>query len=515
MWTVRRFSFAVPFLLLLAWAASEPPANSASLEITTAPRMPARIYLFKDGAPFRLTPVDAVLPLRSDLYYRDRIFAANPDPKTLEIVARDQYHYLLLKGAARFHLPPGKYRVEAYRGYFYTPAVIEFVLSASEERRVSLPLKPWEGVDPKQWISSDDHIHLTRAQTDDPVFLSWLEAEDLTVGNFLQLQRQMDAAVQYAHGKAGEARRGGYVIRTGQESRNEFWGHINLLGASELIRPMSTGAMYANSAESDPWPSLWFDRARRLGATVGYAHFFEPPQNSAIYMDAALGTMDFVEVFQFGVLKAAPWYELWNAGLRVTGVAGSDFPVPLNNRVPWPRWLPLLGPERTLVKAAPGENSFDAWARGIKEGRVVVSNGPLVELTLDRARGVAKASAAFFRPLETLEIVRNGAVIAEAKGDGARMRLEVDAPLDGCCWIAARVRARKQDPEPDIQAHTNPVWLVENVPPEQLKAGRDVIAAKWEAQLERFRRAGITFSTPGRRQEFFDSAERALAQLRR
>ena len=63
MWTMRRFALAVPFVLLLAWAAADPPANSASLEIATAPRMPARIYLFRNGAPFRLTPVDAVLPL--------------------------------------------------------------------------------------------------------------------------------------------------------------------------------------------------------------------------------------------------------------------------------------------------------------------------------------------------------------------------------------------------------------------------------------------------------------------
>jgi hypothetical protein len=332
----------------------------------------------------------------------------------------------------------------------------------------------------------------------------------------LQLQRQMDAAVQYAHGKPGEAKRGGYVIRTGQESRNEFWGHINFLGTEQLVRPMSTGAMYANSAHSDPWPALWFSQAKTLGAIVGYAHFFQSPQHSAIYMDAALGTMDFVEVFQFGVLKTAPWYELWNAGLRVNGIAGSDFPVPLNNRTPWPRWLPLLGPERALVKAAPGESSFEAWARGVKEGRAIVTNGPIVELELDRAGGKVRATAAFFRPLETLEIVRNGSVVATAKGDGSALQLSVEAPLGAsdCCWIAARVRAQKQKEEPDIQAHTNPAWLVENAPADQLKAGREVIAQKWEAQLDHFRRAGITFSNATRRQQFFEAAERALAALR-
>jgi hypothetical protein len=189
----------------------------------------------------------------------------------------------------------------------------------------------------------------------------------------------------------------------------------------------------------------------------------------------------------------------------------------MNNRVPWPRWLPLLGPERAIVKATPGNNSFEQWARGVREGRVVVTNGPIVELTLDRANNKARATAGFFRPLEALEIVRNGEVIASAKGDGALAQLHLEAPIatDACCWIAARVRAQKHEPEPDIQAHTNPVWLNAGPSPGQTKAGREAIAAKWSAQLERFRRAGITFSTPARRAEFYETAERALAQLRR
>jgi hypothetical protein len=514
---MTRPAFALVFLVLLALAQAQlwPPRDSATLEVATSPRTPARIYLFRNNAPFRLSPVDAVLPIQSDLYYRDRLFTANPSPAVLEIVAYSQYHYILLNGSAKFHMPPGKYRIEAYRGLFYTPATAEFELAPGQQHRATLPLKPWAGADPSEWISADDHIHLTRDRKDNSIFLSWLAAEDLNVGNFLALQRQMDAGVQYAYGSAGVVRSNGYAIQPGQESRNEFWGHINLLGASELIRPMSTGAMYANSTPSDPWPALWFAQGRRLGALVGHAHFFPQPQHSTIYMDAALGNLDFVEVFQFGELKTDAWYELWNAGLRVTGIAGSDFPVPLGRRNPWPRWLPLLGPERALVKARPGANSFAAWAAGVREGRVVVSNGPLVELTLDRASNTARATAAFFQPIESLEIVRNGQPVATAKGDSTKTQLAVElrlSPTD-CCWIAARARSRvNQDP---VQGHTNPRWLLDNPPSDQLKAGREKVAARWADQLERFRRAGIPFSTQVREREFYEAAERALANLRR
>ncbi|MEZ5353354.1 MAG: CehA/McbA family metallohydrolase [Bryobacteraceae bacterium] len=506
-----RLAIALLFTLLLVWA--QRPVGSATLEVKAGPGMPARIYLRKNNSPFRLTPVDGVLPLKSDVFYRDRPFLRVPDPAVIEVICRDEYHYLLLKGRARFQLPPGEYTLEAYRGFFYTPATESFTLKPDETRTVTLTLRPWKGSKPDEWISADDHIHLTRERGDDPLFLSWLEAEDLTVGNFLQLQRQMDAAPQYGFGPAAEARRRGYAIRSGHESRNEFWGHINILGPRRLTRPLSTGLMYANTTESYPFPSLLFAAGKREGATVGFAHFFQKPQHSTILMDSALGNIDFVEVFQFGVLKLEPWYELLNAGIRVTGIAGSDFPVNLNGRTPWPHWLPLIGPERALVKARPSETSYETWARGVREGSVMVTNGPLVELAFDRSTGVAIATAGFYRPLEAVEIVRNGQVIASAEGTRVEARIECAES----CWIAARTRARKSDLDPPtlptLQAHTNPVYLLRDGKPVRVTADRRRVAAKWEEELAYYRSANVVFPGAAQRQEFFDLAERALAAL--
>ena len=74
-----------------------------------------------------------------------------------------------------------------------------------------------------------------------------------------------------------------------------------------------------------------------LGAAVGYAHFDGSMRHSTLPLDLALGGVDFIEVFQFGELKADRWYELLNAGFRVTGIAGSDFPANLSRFKPWPR----------------------------------------------------------------------------------------------------------------------------------------------------------------------------------
>ncbi len=516
---ISRPLVSLPFalaLLLAQFRESGLEELHARLVLATEPRLPVRVYLFKDGRPFRLSPVQALLPLRVDTFYRERIWRSGPRPETLEVTCRDFSHFFLLAGRAEFNLPAGRYRVEAYRGLFYEPAAAEFELRAGQRRQVTLPLRNWAGAEAGEWLAGDDHIHITRAEEDNDVLLGWLEADDLQVANFLQLQRQMDAAVQYAFGERGEARRGGYVIRPGHESRSEWYGHVNLLGGRELIRPLSVGPMYGNSDESYPYPAVLFARGRRAGATVGYAHFSGSMPHSTLLLDLALGHIDFVEVFQFGVLKTREWYELLNAGFRVTGIAGSDFPVGLSRAGEWPRWLPLLGPERTLVRAGKAASPYEAWAAGVRRGEAVVSNGPLVEVKLDRAASTVVAGARFWRPLETLEIIKNGSVEVAVTGDGRKQSLAASGRVEcpESCWVAARVRAEKRPDEPEIQAHTNPVLWIRDGKAVNVAGARAALAERWAAEIDYYRKANLRFPDEERRREFFQAAERALARLR-
>src|SRR5262249_11719958 len=198
-----------------------------------------------------------------------------------------------------------------------------------------------------------------------------------------------DGAVQSGSGRAAGARSPGHSVRSGEEARSEFYGHVNLLGPGRLIRPLSVGTTYANSPEAYPFPARLFAEGRAVGAVVGYAHFDGSMPHSTLPLDLALGGVDFVEGFQFGELKTVRWYARLNAGSRVTGVAGSDFPANLARFKPWPRAVPLLGPERTLVKTndatdgAPGRSAYDVWVEGVRRGAVVVSNGPLLDLVVD------------------------------------------------------------------------------------------------------------------------------------
>jgi hypothetical protein len=503
---MRRSLLALGFVAALAWAQFR-EEGVARLEVATQPLMPARVYLFKDDRPFRLSPVDAMLPLRTDLFYRERLWRRAADPNTFEVTCNDISHFFLLKGRAGFDLPAGKYRIEAYRGLFYKPASVEFVLKAGETAKIALPMDNWVGTESAELLTSDDHIHLVRAPEDDALFLSWMEAEDLSVGNFLQLQRQMDAASQYGFGPKAEAKRAGRSIRSGHESRSEFFGHVNLLGGREIVRPLSIGTVYANSPETFPNPFVLFERGRKVGALTGFAHFDGSQKHSELLMDLTLGALDFVEMFQFGRLRTDDWYELLNAGLRVTGVAGSDFPVHLNTTTrqkEWSRWIPLLGPERMVVKARAGASAYEAWAQAVKRGEGFVSNGPLVDVQVKGDNIVA--TSRFFRALDKLEIVMNGSVIASATS-GATLRAEAQLPASGPVWVMART-----SDSTGLQAQTNPVYVRwDGTAP--VPAHRQALAKKWETQVDYYRTAPLIFPNEAERRLFFERAEKALKML--
>ena len=530
-----RFYLFAAFALALGYAQfreSGLPEIAGRLEVSVEQAgsgrlVPARVYLFKNDRPFRLSPVEALFPIRVDMFYRERLWQTRRRAATLEVTCNDQSHFLLLDGKGNYDLPAGKYRVEAYRGLFFKPASEEFELRAGQTTSVVLKLAPVKGHE--QWLSGDDHIHITRGPEDDDVFLRWLQAEDLSVGNFLQLQRQMDAAVQYAFGPAGEAKAPGYSLRPGHESRSAFYGHVNLLGGREMIRPLSVGSEYANSPEAYPFPTILFRRGRALGATVGYAHFDGSVKHSALLLDLAHRSLDFVEVQQFGVTKSEAWYQVLNAGFQVTGIAGSDFPVGLGRLKAWPRAIPLLGPERTLVKAAPGDSAYEAWAAGVRRGAVVVSNGPLVEFTVngkgpgtiipwsgESLQATGSVGVAAYRPIESVEVVLNGQVVASRKGDGKQTELDMpfQLPLRESAWIAARVNCVREESEPAIQAHTNPVYLLREGKPVLVRADREALLRKWEAEAAYYKSPELKFGSEQQRSELLRAVDETLRVLR-
>lgn len=495
----------------------------------TGERLPARVYLFKGGRDFRLSPVDAMLPLRPDLFYRERIWRRAAEPSVLEVTAKDRSHFILLDGSASFDLPAsGDYRIEAYHGTSFRPAVKEFALVHGVESQIALELEPVARAGQRRWLSGDGHIHLVRDREDDPIFLKWLQADDLSVGNFLALQRQQHAAMQWGFGPSAEARTPSRSVRSGHESRSRFYGHTLFLGPRRMIEPLSIGLEYANSAQAYPTPMVLFSRGRDLGALTGFAHFYGSQPNSTLLLNLAHDMVDFVEVFQFGVLKTQQWYELLNAGFRVVGIAGSDFPANLSRFAEWPRELPLLGPERALVPAEAAGSAYEAWAEGVRRGEVLVTNGPLLDFsanghgsgwTIDWSGAALEvqgtASASYFRPIEAIEIVRDGEVIARRDGNGVAEELSITfrTTLDESAWIAARVKAQAPEGSPDIQAHANPVYFLRDGWPVRVDGAREAVLDRWRGEVSYYRSGGLEFPDEGARANFLAAVDETTRRL--
>ena len=103
-----------------------------------------------------------------------------------------------------------------------------------------------------------------------------------------------------------------------------------------------------------------------------------------------------------------------------------------------------------------GNFTYDSWIAGLRAGRTFISNGPLLEFTVDgRAGRLAstgfrrlrvKAQAISRLPFDRLQIIRDGVVVAEqAAVNRSEANLEREIPVEQGGWIAARMRAQPRD----------------------------------------------------------------------
>ena len=121
------------------------------------------------------------------------------------------------------------------------------------------------------------------------------------------------------------------------------------------------------------------------------------------------------------------------------------------------------------------EFSYEAWCRAVRSGRTFLSGGPLVTLSVDgREPGdtvalsgpgtvTVHAAVRSIFPLRSLEVVRNGEVVARAEVNGGRQaEISEELRVDGNAWIACR--AIGADYHLDgwgrrVFAHTSPVYV--------------------------------------------------------
>lgn len=370
-------------------------------------------------------------------------------------------HYFHADGVFEAELPAGPAVIEVVKGFEYRPHVTQVAVEAGRTGPATVNLARLEDMNAQGWYSGDEHIHANYrgAQTTTPATASLvLRAEDLNLGNMVVANSDggyVHDENSFDGGRVHALSGAGHVFSWNQEMRNRgLYGHLVFLNLKELVRPVYTGFPGTPNWEDYPANYRQASSARAQGGTVSYAHpalvFDRPPSGSDAVesvVDVALGLVDALEVFcSHDEPSMALWYRFLNLGFRVAIAAGSD--AFLNQDFAF-----AAGGVRSYVHTGE-EFGYARWVEGLRAGRTFATAGPLLffevenqlpgrQFRFDKGPVTLRAAARVHSmvPVQKLEIVANGKVVAEAGGGAPVDRLEwkggITLPESG--WVAARV----------------------------------------------------------------------------
>lgn len=382
-------------------------------------------------------------------------------------------------GLLAVDLPVGARRISATatRGFEYIP-VTGSLNGLTDQSTLDLRLRRWTNLDESGWIAVDEHLHFDRLDpADDERWLTMMEADGLSGAHFMVLKGGMTPGIwarQFDYGEAGRTDDGKRSITPGQEYRDHAQGHINMLGIGKVIEPYSTGGMgWPAIVENYPPLHDVLAQARSQGALVGAAHGGTLGKHSTALADAVLGVMDFLEISNGFIYKVENWYRLMNCGFALPPVAGTDLP---NSPLRDP-WQPMLGSIRTYLNTD-GQHDFDAFGEALVKGRVFISGGPIISLTVDgkeigetlelpkSGTVIVRAELASPRELQDFKLVQNGedldSSIRKGEKDGIhRWTIERKIQFNKSGWIAAWGRGESIETQGfDAMAHTNAIRVI-------------------------------------------------------
>jgi hypothetical protein len=215
--------------------------------------------------------------------------------------------------------------------------------------------------------------------------------------------------------------------------------------------------------------SHWADEAHAQGGYVINPHFPNPNGEPAALV--ATGRLDAVEMIRMGEFDHREYYKYLNCGYRLPLVGGTD---KMSSDVP-------VGLYRTYAKLADDQEfTYDNWCKSVTAGRTFLSGGPIVHFSVDGRQigdtvGLSgpgtvevEAWAESVIPINRLEIVQAGRVVASAESRNGTRRLELKEKLkvDGHTWLAARAggagyfgRSHLDVWRRGIFAHTSPIYV--------------------------------------------------------
>jgi len=428
-------------------------------------------------------------------------------------------------GESAVLVPPGTMRIEVWKGLEYRPESVTTQVVTGGTHRVEVSLTQTAPMATAGYYAGDSHLHFPRlTEEDDQIMFDLLEAEDFRygfalaynepAGPYAGIMNTLDYP-QRGVGLATQRSRGNYHIISGQEYRSGTYGHLNLYLLDDLIFP-------GKKLNAGNWP-VYGEVGREVTARGGFSFMAHGGYGMEIWADAALGTIDAVELLQFGVYRGIElegWYNMLNAGYRFPAQAACDYP-PCRS----------LADCRTYVYH-PTAPTMPEWLGAVAAGRSFFTTGPLVLLEIDgekpgaqiRKTGTGPHTVkarlrvrSEVTPVTDIELIVNGRVverrsIPRAEAQGRWIELARDIPLTESSWIAARAYSTAPIKQPDAEAHTNPVFIYLNNRAPYQRASLDA----WVARIDEQIKAHTLREFPERAKTlaYFQSARDLLLKIR-
>lgn len=443
------------------------PAGKVRVKILDELGKPTPVRLYVEASDNK-----AYCPSGEQIFY----YALDPDAT--------RPGFFVGSGDDTFVAPAGRLRLVALKGVEYRIAERSIDIAPDDTAEITITMERWTNWADRGWYSGENHFH---ANYNGSYYqrpnqsLAWLEAEDLNAANMIVANSQ-GAFVhdkEFFTGAVDPLSTDRYKLFWGEEYRNsDPLGHMGFLNIKKLVPPFYTTVVGSDSPYDSPLNTMAAMKAREQSGLVTYMHPISGATADVFDTNlgakespvtAALGALDALDILPYGDAAYSMWYTMLNAGLKISPGAGTDCFTNWRgiNRIP--------GGARQYVQVG-SKMDWERWIERYREGRVFVTNGPLIEFTVNgqdmgevirasadapyRARIAAEISSRV--PLERIELVANGEVIEtrEVSPSEQTVRVVKEAQVRDSTWFAVRVVGRRSRGIDEIpRAHSGPVYV--------------------------------------------------------
>ncbi|MDD2710941.1 MAG: CehA/McbA family metallohydrolase [Verrucomicrobiae bacterium] len=402
-----------------------------------------------------------------------------PENGRLSQFFADDWECFHTPGSFDMKVPPGETKLIVTRGFEYEAKEVSVTLASNESRELPVKLRRLQRLPAEGWHAGDPHLH----------YIHYYGEQGMGERSHLAAATEICKAegLSYAafqcgvkdHPQLPSTAGEDFIACLGYEFRNDAAAHFTWLNPHST-RLLTSTRDFDCLAQIDEAAAdggiLYYNDIATLSKDItnvsAHGYCRELP------ITAALGKMPVAEIFCAGISSADPiikeWYRYLNLGFKLAAAASTDGGV-FGGITAHP-FTP--GFFRTYVHCP--ELSWPAIVKGFRNGRLFVTNGPLIRLaangreigetvTLDGKQSAKlnceiKASACL--GIEKVEIVKNGEVIKtivpDPGKDNINTRFEMD--IRETCWLAARAcgKSRKEIfPWAARQtfAHTSPIYV--------------------------------------------------------